>query len=428
MSLFMKHIISLSALQILFTGFLFSQKTILAPHNNVNGNINIFLDCPSGCDWDYIRLATPYLNYVREIRDAQLYLLITTENNANGGKKFTLYYHGYKEFVGMKDTLIYNSSVDDSDIIIRHGLIKTIALGIMRYVARTPISDNIAISYDPKSEETAEVKRDKWNMWIFELDTKIQIEKEQNKEELQFDNSISAYKITPKWKLEHRISREYNFDTYLRESTDDETGKVTRTRIDVEKNIWNYRSINNHWSVGLRTRIGADNTKNLNLEIQVYPAIEYNLFPYNMSSHKQMRFMYSVGYTYNDYLDTTIYDVMKDRLFEQKFDVAMQIRQKWGSTNFSLNASSFVPDFSRNMFRAEGDIRIRMFRGLEFNVRLRASLIHNQIGIPKGELTAEELFLNLRELKTTYRWDIRTGIIYTFGSLYNNIVNPRFGN
>lgn len=412
---------------------LYSKEIISSKDNNTISKINIFIDCSSGCDWDYIRYEIPYLNYVREIREAQVYLLVTEENNANGGKRYTLFFIGYHEFAGMIDTLTLDSSIDHTNDLTRSRLTKTIALGMMRYVAKTPIRNNIELSYETNGLDIPEQQSDKWNSWVFEIDSEIEIEREQSKGQLEFNNSIQAYKITPEWKVEHQIGREYNFDTYIHESVDDETGEVTEIRTDVEKDRWDYRSlnvksINDHWSIGIRTLIGADNTRNLDLEVQLLPAIEYNIFPYHESSKKQMRFLYSLGFVYNDYDQITIYERLEDRLLEQNFDIAMQVRQKWGSMNFSMNASSFVPDFSKYMFRVEGDVRVRIFRGFELRARARASLIHNQIGLPKGDMTPEELFLNLRELKTTYKWDVRTGIIYTFGSLYNNVVNPRFGN
>jgi hypothetical protein len=38
------------------------------------------------------------------------------------------------------------------------------------------------------------------------------------------------------------------------------------------------------------------------------------------------------------------------------------------------------------------------------------------------------VLLNRRQQATTYRISGDIGISYTFGSIYNNIVNPRFGN
>jgi len=31
-----------------------------------------------------------------------------------------------------------------------------------------------------------------------------------------------------------------------------------------------------------------------------------------------------------------------------------------------------------------------------------------------------------RQLRTSYRYYLAVGISYTFGSIYNNVVNPRF--
>jgi hypothetical protein len=43
-------------------------------------------------------------------------------------------------------------------------------------------------------------------------------------------------------------------------------------------------------------------------------------------------------------------------------------------------------------------------------------------------LSGTEVLLRLRELATEYSFDFGVGLSYTFGSIYNNVVNPRFGN
>ena len=42
--------------------------------------------------------------------------------------------------------------------------------------------------------------------------------------------------------------------------------------------------------------------------------------------------------------------------------------------------------------------------------------------------TDEEILLQLRQLRTDYRWEMSIGLSYTFGSKFANTVNPRFGN
>jgi len=38
----------------------------------------------------------------------------------------------------------------------------------------------------------------------------------------------------------------------------------------------------------------------------------------------------------------------------------------------------------------------------------------------------EEILLRRRELETSYYYYFSIGLSYTFGSIYNNVVNPRF--
>jgi len=55
------------------------------------------------------------------------------------------------------------------------------------------------------------------------------------------------------------------------------------------------------------------------------------------------------------------------------------------------------------------------------------SQIHNQISLPKGGATLEEILLNRKILATNYSYSMSIGFSYTFGSIYSNVVNPRFG-
>jgi hypothetical protein len=61
-------------------------------------------------------------------------------------------------------------------------------------------------------------------------------------------------------------------------------------------------------------------------------------------------------------------------------------------------------------------------------IRGGVARINNQITLPKGDLDEADILLQLQELQTAYSIDGGIGFTYTFGSIYNNIVNPRFGN
>jgi hypothetical protein len=64
---------------------------------------------------------------------------------------------------------------------------------------------------------------------------------------------------------------------------------------------------------------------------------------------------------------------------------------------------------------------------LSVSVEANASRIRDQLSLPRRDATDQEILLRLRELQSGYKFSFDIGIEYTFGSLFNNIVNPRFG-
>ena len=69
---------------------------------------------------------------------------------------------------------------------------------------------------------------------------------------------------------------------------------------------------------------------------------------------------------------------------------------------------------------------MNVVKGLSVNLYGRYSIIHDQLNLPKGDITDEQLLLQKNELATQYTFWSSIGISYTFGSIYNNIVNSRF--
>ena len=74
-----------------------------------------------------------------------------------------------------------------------------------------------------------------------------------------------------------------------------------------------------------------------------------------------------------------------------------------------------------------GDLEFRITRGLSIDTNGSISQVRDQLYIPARDLTDEEVLLQRRALETNYRWSFSFGITYQFGSIYNNVVNPRFG-
>ena len=99
--------------------------------------LRIFIDCER-CDMNYIRDKVPYVNYVRDVKEAQLYILETRETTGSGGRKYTYTFVGQQEFAGQNDTLGYSSRPDDSRDYQRIWRTQMLKMGLMPYVANRP--------------------------------------------------------------------------------------------------------------------------------------------------------------------------------------------------------------------------------------------------------------------------------------------------
>ncbi len=382
--------------------------------------VKIFLDCQS-CDMNYIRQQILYVNFVRDVKEAQVFILITQQNAGSGGTQYTLTFQGIGIYNGMNDTLVYTSSPDETSTIVREKKNNRLQMGLMKYVARTPLSSEIEINYNQELEREQVV--DRWNNWVFSLGTEPQFQAEESDRQLQLRNSFEITKVTPDIKLELELDQNYSRRRVLKEDDFDTTYVTNEFQGD---NLF-VKSLGEHWSAGIKWNIGTSTRENYGFRTDILPSVEYNLFPYSEATHRQLRFLYSVGMQYNNYNDSTIYNKLKENLFKQELNIAFQIQKKWGFVNLSLLASNYLNDFSKNRVELNTSLNLRIFKGLSLQISGGVAHINDQVNLKKGDISEADRLLELRELSTQYRIEGGIGLTYTFGSIYNNVVNPRFG-
>ena len=73
-----------------------------------------------------------------------------------------------------------------------------------------------------------------------------------------------------------------------------------------------------------------------------------------------------------------------------------------------------------------GSVDVNIAKGLSLNMYYSLDFDRAQIELPGGGATYEETILRQRELESGYYFYTSFGISYTFGSMKNNVVNPRF--
>ncbi len=382
--------------------------------------LRIFFDC-SSCDTDYIKEKISFVNYVRDRNDAQLHILITYENTGSGGQKQSFYFIGQKEFAGQVDTLSFFLKADATNDETREKQVNILKLGLVRYVAKTPYADKLMISY--KEEEKAEEITDKWNSWFFEIHGSAFFNGEKSYKSLSAWSSFNAQRVTEELKVELGMFYNFSENTYVFDDT-----TIISTTNSKSFNHLLVKSINDHWSFGYDIYLNSSLYQNLDFSARLYPSIEYNIFPYSESNRKQIRILYGLGPKFYNYIDTTIYDKEEELLFAQKLGVALEFKEKWGSISTSIQASNYFHDFKMKHLSLYTYVNLRLFKGLSLRINAGASIIHDQLNLPKGDISSEDVLLRRKQLASQYSYWGSVGLNYSFGSIYNNVVNPRFGN
>jgi hypothetical protein len=163
------------------------------------------------------------------------------------------------------------------------------------------------------------------------------------------------------------------------------------------------------------------------MRTRVAPGVEFNVFPYSESTRRVLAAQYTVGFNSMDYREETIFEQTYERLTDHQLIVSFTMRRPWGSGQAELSVAQFLQDPDKYNVGAFGNINVRLFRGLSVTTYGSINRTQDQIYLPREGATTEEILVRQRQLATSYRYTITFGITYAFGSVFNNIVNPRFG-
>ncbi len=389
------------------------------PENLKEQAPRVFIDC-HGCDRDFFREEIPYINYMRDRKDADVHVLVTEQSTGSGGREYTFAFIGLREFEGVNFTLVYSSGPADMRDEIRRGQVEILKRGLFPYLLNTPICELINLDYQNRVKIKPTSMKDPWNYWVFSVDLDGRFQSELSQSETSLDANISANRITPEFKFRLGLSGEFEEETFDYDGESLTSSKQERNAAAIA-----VKSISDHWSVGGWVEAESNTYSNMDLYFTVAPAVEFNLFPYAESTRRQFRFLYKLGFNRANYTEETIYDKTQENLYNQSLTATLEFREPWGSASTSLEGSHYFHDLSKYRIVLQGYVSFRVIKGLSFNIRGRYQRIHDQLSLPKGDASLDEILLKRRELATDYNFSFSVGVRYTFGSVYSNVVNPR---
>ncbi|MDD8027040.1 MAG: hypothetical protein PHI34_11025 [Acidobacteriota bacterium] len=379
----------------------------------------VFLDCDY-CDLDYIKTEITFVNYVRDRKEAQIHILFTYLSTGGGGLEYTMAFSGQQEFQGQDDVQKYVADRTQTEEETRAGIVRVLKMGLIRYVAKTPIGGKIGIVFQPGVKPTS--VSDKWNFWVFNLRLRTSSSGEQSTHSKYLYGSLSANRTTPEWKIRTSLYVSKNSSGYTYEGTTIDSSSDSKSFSGMLA-----KSLGEHWSAGAYISAYTSTYSNIKLSLTAAPALEYDLFPYAQSTRRQLTFLYRLNYKPTSYLEETIYDERSESLWTESLTISLGLKEKWGSISMELEGAHYFHDFSKNHVTVYGSLSLRLWKGLSFDVYGSYSMIHDQLSLPKGGATLEEVLLSRKMLETDYSLYLSIGLSYAFGSIYSNVVNPRFG-
>ncbi len=384
----------------------------------LQGVLKIYIDC-SSCDHDFLRRDISFVNFVRDRNQADVHILVSRQHTGSGGREYMVEFIGKNDYDNMTDTLIFNTKDADTDDNVRKETAKYFKLGLTRFVAKTNLSEHLSVSFT-KPATTSEVK-DVWNNWVFEIEANCWMNGDANFRSIDLWNNLSARRVTIDKQIHFGIYWNYNDRKYT-----DSAGYNLYINRSKGTNGYFVFGINDNWSYAFMYNFFTSTFGNKDFDYSSEAGIEYNIFPYKESSRRSWTIEYDLGVTYMDYTVRTVYNKTNEWLTYTRLKNSVKFTQPWGSVFWSLNGIVYFYDLDKNRLTLSGGMSVKLFEGFSINFDGNYSRVRDQIALSGEGASKVDILLRQRELASGYNYWFSFGASYSFGSIYNNIVNPRF--
>ena len=383
--------------------------------------LRVFLDCD--CFQDYIRSELTFVDYVRDRESADVHVLGQSRETGSSGREYALRFVGVGRLAGFDLDLRAVTSVSDTEDMRRRAVRSTLTAGFLTYISRAGLPNTLRIEVEEAQDRQPNPGDDRWNFWVYSVRSSAELNAEESQREWEWDISGSADRVTPDWKMSFGFGWDQSIETFNLDEDDPFESRRHHRRIGGVT----VKSLGEHWSAGVVGEANSSSFENRRFQGGVAPAIEYNVFPYSEYTRRQLRAMYLIGPMHQRYYEITLFDKLQETRLFQSLNVTFDQREPWGTLQGRFALEQFLPETRHYRMEFNGDVNIRIIRGLSLSLEGGASRIRDQFNLPKRGATQEEVLLRLRRLQSGYEYNFDIGFTYTFGSIFNNVVNPRFG-
>jgi hypothetical protein len=395
----------------------------------------VFLDCqgPLPCDRNHFRTEIRFVNWAQDRNDSDVHVLATSQMVGGGGRQITLDFIGRGTMAHLSDRMTYTSAGTDVMTETLNGLTQILRLGLMRYAVESGLARNFDIRFTgdlapptgrggPAVGVASASARDPWNFWTFRVGLSGNMNLRETSQNVRANPSVSADRVTEAWKV--GLSTDLNVQ---RNSRTLSSGREIRD----DRNDWDLsglivRSVSGHFSTGMNFSGGNSVSGNRDARVEVSPALEYNYFPYAQANRRQLIVQAAAGVEYSNYIEETIFNVTQETRSLHSFRIRYNAREQWGNAGVGINLSQYLHDTSLYRASLNGNMNLRITRGLDLNLNTNNSLVRDEIHIPRSTISDEDILLGRMNLPSSYQYNGSVGVSYRWGSSFTNVVNTRF--
>ena len=383
------------------------------------GAVKVYMDTTRD-ELDYYKTQLGFVDFVRDRADAEVQVVASQVRTTSGGSLYTLEFRGEGRFASLADTLAYPLGPGATDDEKRKAGLRTMKIGLMRFVAHTPQAGGVTISYAEPAAPVAKV--DKWNHWVYSVSANGWFQGQKGWRQTQVYTSLSASRITAEDKASLSAWSEYNGVSW-------DNGEGESTSISRGRGLSGYLvfGLTDHWSARAAASTWNSSYSNIESAVTGSGSVEYSIFPYDQSTRRQLRLIYKLETEYDDYEERTIFGKSTEWTAAERLSVYLKLVEPWGSVTNSVGFSNYLHSFPLNRLDWNTNVSLSLVKGVKLTANGYVALVHDQLALRGGDAADSDVLLRRREMATSYEYFLSLGIEVSFGSIYSNEVNARFG-
>lgn len=408
----------------------------------------LYLSCPQSCFEDYLRQQLSYFDVVRDRRQADWTLFIVRQAAASGGERVTLTVvprvtppsppppeagvrmlrEGRAEPLAPPRHLSpvvreLASPPGAPDDLQRQQILDGALWALYETLFSTEHAQAFRLSLPGRGGAALSQLDDPWDYWVITPELVGSGEAANRSLSLQLSSSLTLRRITQQHKLMLMGAYARQFTSFVLDDGSEARGDLT---------MWDARalyarSLGKHWAVGSTFTGEGDEFENLKAHIHFGPVVEYNFFPYSENATAQLRAAYQAGVWTNWYDEPNVLGELREIRPYNALSLIADINQPWGSIQLGTQLNSFIDQPEQLRLSGVVELSLQLFEGFALSLNGNVAWIRDQITLRARDVSDVELLLGTSQVPSSYEISSELGFSYTFGSIHNTIVNPRFG-